>query len=209
MKRTLWTWIFICATFITNLAAAQTPENKTAKIPPAPTSGFVPRFLIGLEYNSWFEKLTISRESPNVTQESHAEYYGFGLNLEQNFYTPSWGWGIGAGYSMGTAVGGDKAGSLQYFEARVPWWAAHVIPRIFFRWNPQTDFGIDLLAQYKHSKWPDESGAVTVKSGTELVGGGFLDLRIRFNVKLEMIQSFGMLYKDESIYWRLGLAYRL
>ncbi|MBC7371655.1 MAG: hypothetical protein H7326_08825 [Bdellovibrionaceae bacterium] len=169
----------------------------------------VARGLITLEYNSWFEKLKISDSGTGVSQDSQAEYYGFGLNYERNFYQPNWGWGIGGGLAMGTAVGGDKAGALQYFQARVPWTTARFVPRIFFRWNPQTDLGLDIMTLYKTAKWPGDTGSKTIVSGSEIVAGAFVDLRVRFNVKLEMIQSFGMLYKDESMFWRMGLGYRL
>jgi hypothetical protein len=82
-----------------------------------------------------------------------------------------------------------------------------VAPRFFYRWNTRTDFGLDLAALYKQSNWP--SGLNTAKSGSDFITGAFVDMRVRLNPKLEMIQSFGMVYKDASIYWRLGLAYRL
>lgn len=165
--------------------------------------------LITVEYNSWFEKLVVTDTATAVQQESHAEYYGFGLNYERNIYYPDWGWGLGGGLAMGTAVGGDKTGALQYFQARVPWTSARVVPRIFYRWNPQTDLGIDVVTLYKTVTWPDTTGQRMIRSGSEIVAGAFVDLRVRFNIRLEMLQSFGMLYKDESIYWRLGLGYRL
>ncbi len=165
--------------------------------------------LISVEYNSWFEKLSVTNISTGVDQDSKAEYYGFGLNYEQNFYQPKWGWGVGGGVAMGTAVGGDKSGTLQYFEARVPWTTVRLAPRLFYRWNPQTDLGFDVITIYKTAKWPDTTGGRKILSGAELVAGVFVDLRVRFNAKLELIQSFGMLYKDESTFWRLGLGYRL
>jgi hypothetical protein len=169
----------------------------------------VAKNLITFEYNSWYEKLTITDPVAASQQDSQAEYYGFGINYERNYYQPTWGWGLGVGYAMGTAVGGDKAGGLQYFQARVPWQAYRFAPRLFYRWNPQTDLGVDLVTLYKSAKWPDETQIRTIKSGSDFVAGAFVDMRLRFNLKLEMIQGFGMLYKDESIFWRLGLAYRL
>ena len=169
----------------------------------------VARSLISIEYNSWFESLKITESATGAFQESKAEYYGFGLGFEKNIYQPRWGWGIGGGVAMGTAVGGDKVGELQYFQARVPWTSVRIVPRVFYRWNPQTDLGIDVMTLYKTAKWPGETETKKVVSGSEIVAGAFVDLRVRFNVKIEMIQSFGMLYKDESIYWRLGLGYRL
>lgn len=169
----------------------------------------VERTIITVDYNSWFEKLTVTNAA-GATQESQALYYGFGLGVERNFYRPKWGWGVGGGIMGGSALGGDKGGSLSYFQARVPWTAFRVTPRVFYRWTPRTDFGVDLSAFYKQGKWPAGSTSdVTAVSGSELITGAFLDLRVRFNPKLEMIQAFGMVYKDESIYWRLGLAYRL
>ena len=84
-----------------------------------------------------------------------------------------------------------------------------VSPRWFYRWTGRTDLGIDLAAFYKSSTWSDPSGSLTIKSGAEMITGAFVDMRVRFNPRWEMIQSFGMVYKDESIYWRLGMAYRL
>ncbi|RYZ68944.1 MAG: hypothetical protein EOP09_08595 [Proteobacteria bacterium] len=169
----------------------------------------VARGLVSVEYNSWFEKLKITDTATNTFQDSKAEYYGFSVNYERNFYYSTWGWGLGGGFGQGTAVGGEKAGTLQYFQARVPWATLRVMPRLFYRWNPQTDLGVDLMTLFKSAKWPGETDTKSVVSGSEVVAGAFIDLRVRFNVKLEMIQSFGMLYKDESSYWRLGLGYRL
>lgn len=169
----------------------------------------IERTIITVDYNSWFEKLTVTNAA-GTTQESQALYYGFGLGAEKNFYRATWGWGVGAGVMGGSALGGDKSGALSYFQARVPWTAFRFTPRIFYRWTPRTDFGLDVSAFYKQGKWPAGSSSdVTAVSGSELITGAFLDLRLRFNPKLEMIQAFGMVYKDESIYWRLGLAYRL
>ncbi len=168
----------------------------------------VERYLLTLDYNTWFEKLTITSTS-GTEQDSQALCYGFGLGVEKNWYQPKWGWGLGAAILSGSIVGGDKSGSLSYFQARVPWWAVRVAPRLFYRWTPRTDFGLDLAAFYKKSSWPDGSSNAVAKSGSDLITGIFADMRVRFNLKLEMIQSFGMVYKDESIYWRLGLAYRL
>lgn len=168
----------------------------------------IEKYLITFDYDSWFEQLTITNTAGS-SQESQALYYGFGLGLEKNWYRGRWGWGLGGGLLGGSATGGDPSGSLTYFQARVPWWAVRVAPRWFYRWTGRTDLGIDVAAFYKNSSWPDSNGTVRVKSGAELITGAFVDLRVRFNAKIEMIQSFGMVYKDESIYWRLGLAYRL
>ncbi len=170
----------------------------------------IERNIITFDYNSWFEKLTVSNSATGATQDSQALYYGFGLGLEKNWYRPTWGWGFGGGILGGSAVGGEKGGALSYFQARVPWWALRVSPRVFYRWTPRTDFGVDVAMFYKQGKWPAGSSAdVTAVSGSDLVTGAFVDMRVRFNPKIEMIQAFGMVYKDQSIYWRLGLAYRL
>jgi len=169
----------------------------------------IEKYLITFDYNSWFEKLTVMN-TVGATQESQALYYGFGVGVEKNWYRPKWGWGMSGGYLAGSALGGDAGGSLSYFQSRVPWWAVRVTPRVFYRWTPRTDFGLDLSAFFKQGKWPTgTAGDLTVSSGSELITGAFVDMRVRFNVKLEMIQAFGMVYKDASIYWRLGLAYRL
>lgn len=168
----------------------------------------IEKYLFTWDYDSWFEKLTVTNTSGGV-QESQALYYGFGLGLEKNWYHGSWGWGLGGSLLGGSAVGGDQSGSLSYFQARVPWYAARFTPRIFYRWTGRTDLGLDIAAFYKKSVWSTLNDTVEVKSGSELITGAFLDLRVRFNAKVEMIQSFGMLYKDESMFWRLGLAYRL
>jgi hypothetical protein len=166
----------------------------------------IEKYLVTFDYNSWFEKLTVTSPT-GIQQESQALYYGFGIGGEKNWYQPTWGWGLGGGIIAGSAVGGDKAGALTYYQARVPWWALKVAPRLFYRWTPRTDFGLDVAAIYKKATWP--SGSNTAKSGSDFIPGAFMDMRVRFNPKLEMIQSFGMVYKDTSIYWRLGLAYRL
>lgn len=169
----------------------------------------IEKTILTFDYNSWFEKLT-AKNAVGTEQESQALYYGFGFGLEKNWYQPKWGWGFGGSVLGGSAVGGDKAGSLTYFQARVPWWAVRMSPRVFYRWTPRTDFGLDLAVLYKQAKWPSGSAAdVTAVSGSELITGAFIDMRVRFNPKIEMIQSFGTVYKDASIYWRLGLAYRL
>lgn len=168
----------------------------------------VEKYLITLDYNSWFESLTIA-DASGGEQESRALYYGFGLGFEKNWYRSRWGWGLGASTMAGSATGGDKAGSLAYFQARVPWWAVRVSPRLFYRWTARTDLGVALGVFYKHSQWRDTTETLTIQSGSPVVTGPFVDLRVRFSSKLEMIQSFGMVYKDQSIFWRLGMAYRL
>lgn len=169
----------------------------------------IERSLIIVDYNSWFEKLTVTNAAGAI-QESQALYYGFGLGFEKNSYRPTWGWGVGGGVMYGSSLGGDKGGSLSYFQARVPWTAFKITPRVFYRWTPRTDFGLDMSVFYKQSKWPAGSTSdVTAVSGSELITGAFVDLRVRFNPKIEMIQALGMVYKDQSVYWRLGLAYRL
>jgi hypothetical protein len=166
------------------------------------------KLLVSVDYNSWFEKLIVAPVS-GAKQESQALYYGYGLNFEKNWYQPTWGWGIGGGLMTGRAIGGDKSGVQTYFEPRVAWYAVRAVPRIFYRWNPQADFGMDLVGMYKQAKWPDASGDLIVKSGSDILAGVFFDVRVRFNLKMEAIQSVGVLYKDESTYWRLGLGYRL
>jgi hypothetical protein len=168
----------------------------------------VEKLLVSIDYNSWFEKLVVKPAS-GAKQESQALFYGYGLNLEKNWYHGTWGWGVGGGLLTGRALGGDPAGTLQYFEPRVAWYAARVAPRIFYRWNSQADFGMDLIGMYKQCKWPDKTGDSIVTSGSDILAGVFFDVRLRFNHRLEAIQSFGFLYKDESTYWRLGLGYRL
>lgn len=168
----------------------------------------VEKSILVLDYNSWFETLTVT--SPTGTEQvSQALYYGFGLGWEKNSYRPKWGWGLGTSVLGGSAVGGDKAGSLTYFKARVPWWAVRVSPRLFYRWTPRTDFGFAVAAFYKQSSWPAGTSDAVATSGADMIAGAFVDMRLRFNPKLEMIQSFGAVHKDASIFWRLGLAYRL
>lgn len=173
-----------------------------------PVNEGITRILINADYNSWFEKLTVNQQG-GQKQESQALYYGYGINVEKNWFHPTWGWGVGGGLLSGRALGGDTAGSLQYFEPRVPWYAARGTLRAFYRWNPQTDFGLDLVGVYKHATWPSNKSGAEVKSGSDILAGAFVDVRMRFNRRLEAIQSFGVLYKDESIYWRLGLGYLL
>jgi hypothetical protein len=168
----------------------------------------IDKLLVTLDYNSWFEKLTVVPAS-GPKQESQALFYGYGLGVEKNWYHSKWGWGIGAGALTGRAIGGDKSGMLNYFQPRVAWWAVRATPRIFYRWNPQADFGMDLVGMYKQSKWPDPTGDSIVKSGSDMLAGVFFDVRLRFNKRFEAIQSVGVLYKDESTYWRIGLGYRL
>jgi hypothetical protein len=154
------------------------------------------------------EKLAISNNSGGY-QEAKAAYWGFGLGLEKNFYFPKWGWGVGGGLASGTAVGGDANTGLKYFQARVPWMALRVTPRIFWRLGAKVDFGFDLSTYYKNSDWPTDANGQTATSGSKLITGGFADLRARIGNSFEYIQSFGMVYKDETMYWRIGLAYRM
>lgn len=190
-------------------APTSTISRRNPRRLPVQPPRVIEKYLLSADYNSWFEKLTITSNVGNV-QESQALYYGFGFGVEKNWYHPTWGWGLGGSLLTGSSVGGDRDGTLTYFQARVPWYAARISPRIFYRWTARTDFGLDLAMFYKQSSWPQGTNAdVTVKSGSDLVTGAFLDLRVRINPKLEMIQAFGMVYKDQSIFWRLGLAYRL
>lgn len=196
-----------------SIPAAVGPGRVKGSVSPDDQRGYlseqgVEKYLLTLDYNSWFERLSVMNSTGGV-QDSQALYYGFGLGIEKNWYQPHWGWGFGLGVLGGSAVGGDKSGALTYFQARVPWMALRATPRLFYRWTPRTDFGLDLAAFYKKSSWPTSSTGASATSGSELITGAFVDMRVRFNPKLEMIQSFGMIYKDESIYWRLGLAYRL
>ncbi|HEY8270324.1 MAG TPA: hypothetical protein VIG33_05505 [Pseudobdellovibrionaceae bacterium] len=192
----------IFVTLMVSPALAQTSQKNYL------STEAVERYLLTLDYNSWFEKLTITNSS-GEEQKSQSLYYGFGVGLEKNWYQPNWGWGLGTGVLAGSAVGGDKSGTLTYFQARVPWWGVRLTPRLFYRWNPRTDFGLDLSSFYKQGNWPAGTNNLTAKSGADLISGAFIDMRIRFNQKIEMMQSFGVIYKDESIYWRIGLAYRL
>lgn len=208
-------WILLLSFFVTSLSQAQTrrPTRTPAQTNMANSAEYaidqgIDKLLLTVDYNSWFEKLTVVPASGGK-QESQALFYGYGVSIEKNWYHPRWGWGIGAGAMTGRAIGGDKAGTLSYFEPRVAWWAARGTSRIFYRWNPQADFGMDLIGMYKQSKWPDHTGDSIVKSGSDMLAGIFFDVRLRFNLKFEAIQSFGVLYKDESTYWRIGLGYRL
>jgi len=211
MKKSLFKTILVLL-FVMPAAHAQqqqqqkaTEDGKSAAI-----EKDVEKWLITTEYNSWFENLVATRSTTKVSQESQALYYGFGFGFEKNIYRPTWGYGIGLGYAYGNAVGGDKGGTLNYFEARVPWWSLRASPRLFYRWGSRTDFGLNVSLFYKQTAWPTGTdGDITVVTGPQLITGGFVDMRIRFNPKIEMIQSFGAVYKDTSIYWRLGLAYRL
>lgn len=173
----------------------------------APEKG-IGNLLVSLDYNSWFEKLTVQPVT-GAKQESQAQYFGFGVSLEKNWYRPTWGWGLGAGALTGRATGGDPSGPSTYFEARVPWWAVRVAPRLFYRLTPEADFGLSLLGLYKQAMWPNGSSNSTVHSGADGLAGLSVDLRLRLSAKLEMIQSFGVLYADSSTYWRLGLGYHL
>jgi hypothetical protein len=210
----LYKFIFIILFFLISGTWAHAAAPVPATSSPETTKGYlvdqgIAKGLITFEYNSWFEKMIVKDIAAGTQQESQAEYTGFALNYEQNFYQSTWGWGFGAGIASGSVVGGDKAGTFQYFQARVPWTSGRIVPRVFYRWNNQTDLGVDVMTLYRTTSWPDAGAGRTVKTGSELVAGAFLDLRVRFNAKLELIQSFGMLYKDESIFWRFGVGYRL
>lgn len=185
------------------------PTRSVATTTPAAAPRALERWLLTGEYNSWVEKLSISNNSGG-TQDGKASYYGIGVGLEKNFYYSKWGWGVGGGIASGSAVGGDKNTGLNYFQARVPWTALRITPRIFYRMGPKVDLGFDISSYYKSADWPTgTNGDLTVQSGSKMISGGFLDLRARVGQSFEYIQSFGMVYKDETMYWRVGLAYRL
>ncbi|QLY26842.1 hypothetical protein [Bdellovibrio sp. KM01] len=186
------------------------PTKSVATAAPATAPRALERWLLTGEYNSWVEKLSITNTTSGNSQDSKASYYGFGVGVEKNFYYPKWGWGVGGGIAGGSAVGGDKNTGLNYFQARVPWTALRITPRIFYRLGPKVDFGFDISSYFKNVDWPTGSSAdTTVQSGSKMISGGFLDLRARVGQSFEYIQSFGMVYKDETMYWRVGLAYRL
>ncbi|WP_413578299.1 hypothetical protein ACLVWU_07130 [Bdellovibrio sp. HCB290] len=167
------------------------------------------RWQLSAEFNSWVEKLSIT-DNLGATQDSKASYYGFGVGVEKNFHHATWGWGIGGGIASGSAVGGDKSAGLNYFEARVPWMAFRITPRVFYRLGPKVDLGFDLNTYMKNVNWSSgSSGNMTVQSGSKMISGGFIDLRARVSERFEYMQSFGMVYKDETMYWRVGLAYRM
>ncbi|UYL08490.1 hypothetical protein B9G69_015715 [Bdellovibrio sp. SKB1291214] len=186
---------------------AQKKANTTAASKPSRTAP-LERWLLTGEANTWVEKLAVNNTSGG-SQESKASYWGFGVGLEKNFYYPKWGWGVGGGLASGTAVGGDANTGLKYFQARVPWMALRVTPRVFWRLGAKVDFGFDLSTYYKNSEWPTDANGQTATSGSKLITGGFADLRARIGNSFEYIQSFGMVYKDETMYWRIGLAYRM
>jgi len=202
---------FLFVTVLSGQSFAQTRDEVRARIAKKQfmMEQGIQKYLITFDYNSWFEKLQIANVASGVTQDSQALYYGFGLGLEKNWYHKNWGWGFGGAALAGSATGGDKSGTLTYFQARVPWWGGRLSPRVFYRWTGRTDLGLDLTAFYKHSAYPTNDGTLTVRAGSEVITGAFVDMRVRFSSKFEMIQSFGTLYKDTSIYWRLGMAYRL
>ncbi|WP_413587251.1 hypothetical protein [Bdellovibrio sp. HCB274] len=178
-------------------------KSVTRVVPP------MERWLLTAEFNSWVEKLSIT-DNLGGSQDSKASYYGFGVGAEKNFYHAYWGWGIGGGIASGSAVGGDKNSGLNYFEARVPWMAFRITPRVFYRLGPKVDLGFDLSTYMKNVNWSSgASGNMTVQSGSKMISGGFIDLRARLSERFEYMQSFGMVYKDETMYWRIGLAYRM
>ncbi|RYZ85133.1 MAG: hypothetical protein EOP06_16810, partial [Proteobacteria bacterium] len=116
--------LFALFTLTSAVSFAAGNDRRTIGRRPAaagPRSDAMTKSLISFEYNSWFEKLSIYDSEATLQQDSKAEYYGFGINYEQNTYLSTWGWGLGGGIASGTAVGGDAGGSLQYFQARVPW----------------------------------------------------------------------------------------
>ncbi len=185
---------------------ANATVTKSAAAAPGPA---LERWLLTGEFNSWVEKLSVTNGSGGM-QDSKASYYGMGIGVEKNFYYAKWGWGIGGGIAGGSAVGGDKNTGLKYFEARVPWTALRITPRVFYRMGPKVDLGIDLSSYFKNADWPSgTNGDMSVQSGSKMITGGFIDLRARVGQSFEYIQSFGMVYKDETMYWRVGLAYRL
>ncbi|WP_413561058.1 hypothetical protein [Bdellovibrio sp. HCB209] len=193
---------------VLSTSAALAQNASTAKPRAAKSVTAIEKSLISVEYNSWVEKLSVS--SASGATDYKATYYGFGLGFEKNFYYPKWGWGIGGGFASGSAIGGDKNVGLKYFQARVPWTTLRISPRVFWRFGPKVDMGFSLSSYIKNADWPTgDSGEYTVQSGSKMITGGFVDLRARISNSLEFMQSFGSVYKDETMYWRLGLAYRM
>lgn len=198
--------LFAIPSLAQNLESNRGGSSAEAK---GPSGIGIDTFAITADYNSWFEKLE-AISNTGVAQTSEAQFYGLGLGVEKTRYYPTWGWSFGGSLLKGSAVGGDKNGDLAYFETQVPWLALRASPRLFYRVTPRTSVGLALAATYKQDQWPKgAAGNVRVVSGVELITGAFVDVRIRMGSNLEMYQSFGSVYKDTSIYWRLGIGYRL
>jgi len=162
---------------------------------------------IGIDYNSWFELMTIADAAGNKFT-TKAIYNGIGVGYDHTVYQSESGFGYNIGYVQGFGVAGKASETGTYYQKRAPWSAIRGGGRYFARINRRIDLGVALTALFRQNKWGDDSG-FSPEASPNPITGMFIDSRWRLNYKLEVLQSIGTFAKDTGIVWRLGVNYTI
>lgn len=166
---------------------------------------FKPKQAVGLDYNSWFEMLTLSDSAGNKSS-TKAIYNGVGVSYDYTSYQSDSGFGYNVGYVQGFGVAGNASETGTYYQKRAPWSAFRGGGRYFSRINRRIDLGIALTALFRQNKWGEDSG-FSPEASPNPITGLFIDTRWRLNYKLEVLQAIGTFGKDTGMVWRLGVNY--
>ncbi|NUM58789.1 MAG: hypothetical protein HUU56_09170 [Bdellovibrionaceae bacterium] len=181
------------------------PNRISSKLSTKPK--FKNRKAFTIDYNTWYEVLKIKDKTNSTYSDSKTHYFGVGFYYDYTVYEEKYGYAISPGIVTGNAQAGTQ-GSGEYYERRIPWLGYRLGGRLFFRANNRIDIGPAFIAQYKTTKWPEET-QYQVMPQVNPQYFIYLDTRWRISYPLELIQSFGVHTRQYALVWRLGINYTL
>jgi hypothetical protein len=194
--------LFIVATLIIGFNALAQESDTPAKT----TSVKAHRTTVALSYVSWMEAATIHGATANDTASS--AFIGNSIAVEEQYFrSQRFAYTILGSVMFGEADVGGSQNTVAYQLANQHWWGATLSPRGTYRFTPQIESSIGLLALYRSVDLPN-SGTATADSGANLNYGVTVDVRVFIFPQWQVRFEIGSLFIKAATYWTFGLGYR-
>ena len=164
------------------------------------------RTTVALSYVSWMEAATI--HSPSASDTASSAFIGNSLAVEEQFFrTQRFAYTILGGLMFGQADVGGSQNTVPYQLANQHWWGATLSPRGTYRFTPQIESSLGVLALYRSLDLPN-SGTSSADSGSALNYGVTGDIRVFIFPQWQVRFEIGSLFIKAATYWTFGLGYR-
>lgn len=160
---------------------------------------------LSVGYVSWVELMSL--DSGTVVDEAFANFYGTSVMYEYEQYENRRGSIVSVGGIFGKANGGGTQTTITYQKAYQTFAAGKADYKFAYRMSPQITTSVGPFVMFRQITW-DKQNVMDVKSGADVNLGMVLDLRVRFNPKWEMQQTFGTMAFKASTYWSVALGYK-
>lgn len=203
-------FIFSLITMLTlspMVQAQEEPEEinqSEEQLPTAPKK--VTLKTVSFSYLSWTEFLSL--DNGTSADEAYASFYGTALTYEKESYRNRKGTLVSGSLILGQANGGGTQTGITYQKANQKWLGLMAEYKYAYRLTQQITMAGGPLVLFRQIDWEKPAGITEVKSGAQINLGAMLDLRIRFNPRWELRQTFGTMAFKASTIWSVGMGYK-